>query len=338
MSTIENKMLMRLSLCCLLSAGPAWAQQMAAPIRQVTYEDVFKQGYSVPKWEQGFLVAWKMDTSSSDAEENLALYDGHGKLVGKTRIWFQDASFLRIEDAAARKDGNVAVVGWAVTSSGSHAAFLADVSVTRSSERIIQTSPFEGQAVGFGPDGTIWVLGLEVGPGRRMEAAPDHYMVQHFGTDDILKDQHLLRSDFHCELAIQINGVPRVVASGDRIGLFAPFCRMWLELSPAGEVLGQWKWNPRAPVSNGVEKLGGARMASVRSVTLTSGNELYGRSDWPKPHSLLRFDRQSGDWTPVGTSAAETAGAPFIWLEGSDGDTLVYGSVGKKLAWFKPDK
>src|SRR2546425_5688779 len=149
MSTVENKMLMRLSLlCCLLSAGPAWAQHMAAPIRQVTYEDIFKQGYSVPKWEQGFLVAWKMDTSSSDAEENLALYDGLGKLVGKTRIWFQDASFLRIEDAAARKDGNIAVVGWTVTSTGSHAAFLADVSVTRSNGRIIQTSPFEGRAVG----------------------------------------------------------------------------------------------------------------------------------------------------------------------------------------------
>jgi len=186
----------------------------------------------------------------------LALYDGLGKLVGKTRIWFQDASFLRIEDAAARKDGNIAVVGWTVTSSGSHAAFLADVSVTRSNGRIIQTSPFEGRAVDFGPDGTIWVLGLEVGSGRRTESAPDHYMVQHFGDGDILLDQHLLRSDVHCELATQINGVPRVVASGDRIGLFAPFCRMWLELSPAGEVLGQWKWDPRAPVSNGVEKVG----------------------------------------------------------------------------------
>jgi len=40
----------------------------------------------------------------------------------------------------------------------------------------------------------------------------------------------------------------------------------------------------------------------------------------------------------VETSAAETAGAPFVWLERSDGDTPVYGSVGKKLAWFKPDK
>jgi len=56
------------------------------------------------------------------------------------------------------------------------------------------------------------------------------------------------------------------------------------------------------------------------------------------PASLLRFDRQSGNWRPVETTAAENAGAPFIWLEGSDGDTLVYGSVGKKLAWFKPDR
>jgi hypothetical protein len=118
------------------------------------------------------------------------------------------ASFLRIEDAAARKDGRVAVVGWAVTNSGTLAAFVADVSVAQRSAQIIQTSPFEGQAVGFGPDGTIWVLGLEVGPGRGREPAPDHHMVQHFGTDDVLKDQHLLRSNFDCELAREINGIP----------------------------------------------------------------------------------------------------------------------------------
>jgi len=98
----------------------------------------------MPKWGQGYLVSWKLDTAASDTVENLSLFDREGKLAGKTRIWFEGASMVRILDAAARKDGNVAVVGWAVTAAGEIAGFLADVSVARGTARVIQTSPFEG--------------------------------------------------------------------------------------------------------------------------------------------------------------------------------------------------
>jgi hypothetical protein len=42
----------------------------------------------------------------------------------------------------------------------------------------------------------------------------DHYIARHFGVDDVLKDQRLLRSDFHCELG-RYSPV-RVVASADK--------------------------------------------------------------------------------------------------------------------------
>jgi len=307
------------------------AQQVSAPIRQIAYEEAFQPGNSIPKWEQSFLVSWKQDISSSDTADNLFLHDRDGAAVGKARIWVEGASFLRIEDAAARKDGRVAVVGWAVTNSGTLAAFVADVSVAQRSAHIIQTSPFEGRAVGFGPDGTIWVLGFELGPGRSREPAPDHYMVQHFGTDDVLEDQHLLRSNFDCELARDINGVPRVAASDDRIGLFAPFCRMWVELSPTGEVLNQWKWAPLSPVRNGNETAEG-----IRWVALTSTNELYGWSNRGRSQrNLFRFDRKTSVWVPLETAAAQSAGA-LLALLGSDGDALVSRIVGKKVGWFKP--
>jgi len=306
------------------------AQQVSAPIRQLAYEEAFQPGNSLPRWEQGFLVSWKQDISSSDTADNLFLHDRDGATVGNARIWVEGASFLRIEDAAARKDGRVAVVGWAVTNSGTLAAFVADVSVALRSAQIIQTSPFEGQAVGFGPDGTIWVLGLEVGPGRRLLSAPDHYMVQHFGADDVLKDQHLLRSSFDCELAEGINGKPRVAASDDRIGLFAPFCHTWVELSPTGELLNQWKWAPLSPIRNGNET-----GAGITSVALTSTNELYGWSGRSQ-RALFRFDRKASAWVPLDTAAAQSAGAPFSYLFGSDGDALVSRTVGKKVGWFKP--
>lgn len=306
------------------------AQQVSAPIRQVTFEDALQPGTSLPRWEQGYLVSWKQDTSSSDTAENVSLYDRGGAAIGKTRTWVEGASFLRIEDAAARKDGRIAVVGWAVTNSGTLAAFLADVSIAQGFAKIIQTSPFEGRSVAFGADGTIWVLGAQVGPGRGKEPAPDHYMVQHFGNDDVLKTQYLLRSDYGCELAEQINGIPRIVASDDRLGLFAPYCHTWVELSPTGELLGQWKWNPLSPVRNGNETGVG-----ITSVALTSTNELYGWSG-RRGLTLFRFDRQASAWVPLETVAAQSAGAPFSTLFGSDGDALVARTVGKKVGWFKP--
>jgi len=300
------------------------AQTVLAPTRQITYEEALQTGNPLPRWEHGYLVSWKMD-SSSDSAENISLYDRDGAAVGKTRIWLEGASFLRIEDAAARKDGRVAVVGWALTSSGTLAAFLADVSITQHSAQIIQTSPFEGRSVAFGPDGTIWVLGAVVGPGRGKEPAPDHYMVQHFGTDDVLKDQHLLLSSFGCELSEQINGIPRVAASDDRIGLFSPFCHTWVELSPTGELLNQWKWAPLSPIRHGNETAEG-----IRSVALTSTNELYGWSGRSK-RPIFRFDRKTSAWVPL-----ELAAAGAFSLLGADGDAFISHMAGKKAGWFKP--
>lgn len=319
-------------IAAVLSIAPsATAQQMSTPIRQVTDKEANEMlPGRMPKWEQGYLVAWRMESYPSDTNENVAVYDRDGKLVGKTRIWVPDASFLHIEDAAVRKDGNVAAVGWAMTNSGTIAGFLADVAVTRNSGRIIQTAPFEGMAVGFGPDGTIWVLGKVVGPGRGREPAPDHYMVQHFGADDVLKDQRFLLSEFSCEFARQFGrSLPKVVASDDRIGFFAPTCRTWLELSPAGELLGKWTWSAKSPVVNGVEK------TEITTVALTSANELYGQRDWPKAGLLFRFDRPSSEWVPVDTDATASAVAPLYRLEGSDGDVLVYHSSDKRLVWSK---
>lgn len=323
-----------LELLLLLSipaiAPDAAAQQMMAPIRQVKYEDAFRAGFSLPRWEQGHLVSWKYDTSATSTDENLAVFDRDGKLVGKTRVWLQGASLLRIEDATAREDGQAAVVGWVISSSGNVAAFLADVSLTHGTGKVIQTSPFEGQAVGFGPDGSIWVLGLVVGPERGKGPAPDHYMVQHFGTDGILRAQHLLRSDFSCELGLEFKGIARVTASGDRIGIFSPSCRTWVELSPSGELMGQWKWNPVSPVSSR-----GVETAGILTITLTSTNELYGWREGVE-RGLYRFDRHASAWIPVHTGTAQNAGTPPLSLEGSDGDTIVYHASEKRLAWFKP--
>jgi hypothetical protein len=307
----------------------AATQQVLAPSRQVAYEDAFTSGSTLPKWDGGYLISWRTDTTSSDTAENLFLYNRDGSAAGKARIWLDGATLLRIVDAAAWKDGRVALVGWAITSSGAHSAFLADVLVANNSATFVKTSPFEARAVGFGPEGTIWVLGLEVGPGRGKEPAADHYMIQAFGPNDVRKGEYLLQSHFGCELAAQINGIPRVIASDDRIGLFAPFCHTWVELSPTGELLNQWKWLPLSPVHSGNETVAG-----ITSVALTSKNELYG---WGRRNgTLYQFDRKATVWIPLGTDSASGAGAPFSALLGADGDDLVSSTGAKMVGWFGP--
>jgi len=100
-----NKLRGGLFLSALAIAPVAMAQyqHMPASTLQVRYEDAFKPGFNRPKWDLGHLVAWKFDTSPSDKSENLALLDSDGKVVGTTRIWLPDASFLRIEDADSKQ-------------------------------------------------------------------------------------------------------------------------------------------------------------------------------------------------------------------------------------------
>ena len=292
------------------------------------------------RWDNGFLVSWKFDNSVSDTEANVLVYNRDEKLFGKTRIWVEGATFLRITDATVGKDGQVAAVGFATTASGTFSEYLADISVTRGLARIVQLSPFAGRAVGFAPDGTIWVFGADLGPtGDGREPAPDHYTVRQFGTNDVLKGQFLLRSDFHCELG----RVPpvRVVPSADRIGFFSSVCRTWVELSLTGEMLGRWTWNPVSQVKYGHEQ------QEIMSVALTSSNELYGsRRNTGEP--LVRFDRKTSEWIPV-KMGADPNPAPFLAiLLGADDDKLVYATTdagalktesgGFKVVSFQPTK
>jgi hypothetical protein len=304
------------------------AQQAPPAVRIVGYEDAFKMfDGRYPKWQNGHLVSWKWETSAADSAPNIALYNREGKIVGSTRIWLDDAVFIRILDASVRADGDVAVVGWATTNQGLFAAFFGQVSVKRGVGQIVRTSPFEGRAVTFAPDGSIWVLGLELGPGRGREPAANHYMVQHFGKDYVLKEQHLLRSDFSCELAAEGNmALPSIVVSNDRIGLFAPRCRMWVELSLAGELLGQWTWNALPARRGGTEE--------VTAVALTSRDELFGWKGSLEP-GLVRFGRTSHTWIPMGNNLAPPSSA-ISWLQGSEGEMLVSATVDKKLVWYKP--
>ena len=315
------------------------AQELLPPSREVVYSHAFPGNWVMPKWHNGFLVEWKFDTKYSDEKtENVVVHDKDGKLFGKARIWVDGATFLRITDADVSADGKVVVVGNTISGSGELSSYLAVISLPATTAHIVQTSPFDGRAVTFAPDGTVWVLGLQGGPKFNVAKAPDHHVIEQFGTDYVLKGQYLLRSEFPCEIHPALTGnlgFPQILASADRIGFFAPNCRTWTELSPEGKLLGTWKWSAGALTSKGYDS------TPIRVITFTSTNELYARRDFYSPTDvpyaarLVRFDRNSSTWIPVGTTAAGDAGLPFLTLMNADGDSLVYLAPGKTLVWAK---
>ncbi len=314
------------------------AQELPPPGRQVSFDGAFRGKYIwvIPKWHNGYAVNWKHDPSPYDQKEDLVVYDRDGKLFGQARLWLEGAGAVRITDADVRSDGTVAAVGWATPDGGNFQQYLAEVSMPSGTVHVIQTTPFDGRAVTFAPDGTIWVLGLESGgPERSVAKAPDHFMIKHFGTDGLLKGQYVLRSEFSCEWHPALAGnraQPQIQASADRIGFFAPVCLMWAELSPDGKWLGGWRWKGKPFGSQDPDS------TFISNVTLTSTNELYASMDSHPLGAviLVRFDRESSTWIPVNTSAATAAEAPFGYLEGTDGDSLVYLTSGKRFIWAKP--
>jgi len=332
------------------SSSPAAEQtpshfQVSSPIRETLFEGAFRAGYPLPRWENGFLVSWKSDTVSSDAADNLRLYDRGGKLLAKTRVWLDDSNLLRIMDAAPGKNGNVAVVGFATTNSGAVAGYVAEVSILNGSVRMVQTEPFKGVAVTYGPDGGIWILGVETDPQRPGHLSHDHFVVQHYGTDGVLQGQHLLRSQLSCKnhpAASSDRSVAQIMSSNDRIGLFLPACPAWGELKPNGDFINLWRWQTEPASSQGGEP----KAPRISSSALTSTNHLFGAMESPGLGiGMVSFDRYSRAWIPVDRDDVEAArlGAAFAVLIGSDGDALVYISGdtnvpadSKKLVWVKP--
>jgi len=308
-------------------AKPSASQErLLEPIAKSSYPDAFVVYQTVPRWSSGHLIRWT-EGSASDTTENVFVFDRKGKLVGKARIWPPDASSVHIVNAVAGLDGRIAAVGWAVDASGTFAYFLADVSPTTGHIRVVHTTPFHGRDVAFGSDGTLWLVGYQVVPGDKSSAAPDHDIVQHYGADGTLKDSHVLRSSLQCERFPMGFAVaePAILASRDRIGVFLRACNKWIELDPAGELVGQWIW---------------PKMESVRrmsNVAFTPSGEVYTTVSSSAGIWLGHLDKKTSTWAIVNADLplAKANGAKSVWLMGSDGDKLVYHVGESDLLWSK---
>lgn len=310
-------------LAILVLAGvPALAQLASPPDgaeRKVLLPSA-PRGWSVPSMSAGFLVRWRVDTFASDRDSNFAVYDREGKTVLQQRIWFPDAARVQIHDAVVSAHGMVALVGTAYGSTGAVAHFWATMPLNGGAAAVFQVSPFGGLNIAFGPDNTVWILGMEVGPGGRMMAAAPHATLRHYRLDGSLLDQHLPWPEMQCgrhpvDLA---SGLPFVVSSRDRIGLYLPSCQEWIEFA-RGDIV------ERRRVSFPLAEVDKEHAPTMIGLALTEGNEVYASFGG---RGVFRLNRSEDAWEPARPKHNEAGGTVI----GIDGDMLVQ-ARGNEISW-----
>jgi hypothetical protein len=314
----------------LLSTSPVMCQRLSPPsgYGRVAPE-ASATGARAPKWSGSWLLHWKSLAKSDEPGENFSIYERDGRLAAKARIWFPEAWQVRIDDAAAAEKGQIAVVGTAFENSGAVAGFLALLSSGGRITKVVRTSPLQGQSVVFGPDDTIWVLGLEVGPGRRLATMPDHDTVQHYGADGRLLGGFLPYSTWGCP-PLRHPALPyttrALVASRDRVGILTSNCAQWVELDLKGQTIARGPLQFPASSDGKRQYLFGAVM--------TPDNQVYADFKTSSTAGLYRLIRETGTWQAVQGTLGEPD-STFRGLLGIEGDSLVCHGGRGQVFWAK---
>jgi len=332
-----NKKCELLVLGAALLLVPAASPQRLSPLaHRAVFREAVAAGVSWPRWSGDMLLSRKQLITSPDPSHNLFIYRRDGSVAARVRVWLPDAFRVWLYDAAVSGDGDlIATVGVAHSIRGEFAGFLALISPAGVVTKVVRTAPFDGRAVGFAADRSIWVLGLQTAEDRSVRKAPDHMVLHQYDSDGKLLKQLLPRSSFNCgdgHPALPQGGRAYLVSSADRIGvLTSPPCREWVELSLDGAVVGRLKL-PFMPYVRDPSPLPDpTRSKLLTGVAMTRDNQMYASFSDGEGSRLFRLGRDQGVWEPVQTPGDRET--PFTMLLGSEGDSLVYHSTQGQVIW-----
>ncbi len=213
--------------------------ELKGPIATQAFPDMLANGLPMPRWSGGLLISWRQDTPASDPNPNLHIVDRQGKTVSRRRFWIPDSSAVKIFAAAASDAKQLAVVGHSTGPTGPYTGYLTIIDLQTNATKIIQTGPFEGQSVTWGPHDSLWVLGYQLTAARKLLAAPPHAILRQFDRRGKQIAEHLPWPAINCGRHPLLEGA-ELTASPTRISILLTGCQSWIELSPAGQLLGRW--------------------------------------------------------------------------------------------------
>ena len=321
-------------------AAAGGAERLSLPTSRAYFPALFSTPEPAPAFSGGVMLNWRRNTYSADSRDNLFVRDRQGKLVASYRLFASGASQMKIVDVAASGDGSVAAVGQALSNEGRYSGYLAILSLDTSNARIVQLAPFEGRTITYGPDGTLWVLGWQLGADQEVEqrsvsTAPPHSVLHHYTGEGVLISQHLPWPEMECGHH-PAGGIPALTASADRIGVLLPECSTWLELAPDGELLGRWQWQ----AALGYDDV--SAQVHLTPPVMTPGNSVYcqiftsvliDRVRTRVLDRLYTLNRDRSTWEPVDTSIATAPAGKLASLYGIDGESLVFHAIGNEVVW-----
>jgi hypothetical protein len=273
---------------------------ISEPTRRVSVDPSSDTNY-LPKWQRGYFLRYDND--------NAAVYaiDRSGKVAMRSRIALDHVVSTHIYDISASPSGGFAVAFTSLSSTGSPAAFIAWLDANGKSIRLIQLTTSAVVRLCFVDDGSLWALVREH-DSLGYEPA-DYSVLRHYDSNGILIGSAVPRHLFATKQFPAQQG--SLVASHDRIGLYADGARMWIELSYDGQILGSWT----------IPDLG----AIVTRFHLSASNHVYVYSEQQRGSqgmlAIYRFDNKDGMLESVDTSTVADGKQVHLW--GIDGEDLV---------------
>jgi hypothetical protein len=278
----------------------------------------------VPKWENGFLIAYQTVREPSA----IFLFNRSGQLALQTKIEIPNYGEVKIFDVAASTDGRLAI---SAGTSG-EGAFLAWLNPSGTIEHILKDKAFPVARLSFAPDGTLWAMGHHLDHSiHRPEDMPDYATLRHYSRDGQLLHSLLPRNSFARRTFEEPDALAKLISSRDRIGIYSRASNEWIEVSLTGEVIGRWKGVDLTDHSD----ITGVALLSDQSVYVTAQGPSV---EQPRQIGFLgvyTLDRQSGEWKPFNLfDESGTKRAAMIY--GADGDKFLIQSGGSRFTWIRP--
>jgi hypothetical protein len=303
-----------------MTASP---QFTAEQHRDAVFAGLFAAGNRWPfkHWDNGYLIAW--DHESSPSVPSVVLFDSDGRLVREVVVWFPEAVRVNVSDAVITKSGRLLVSGAAANGKGAIADFIAGFDSSGKMTQTIRTSPFVAINMCAPDDNSIWAYGWD----RAAEGTGRYSMLREYSFEKGLQNALLDRSTMPTDYLIR-GQVP------GSVGLRCSASKLALYVAQTGELIEHDVASPKSLVRNRMPKLSDS--VQVTGYTLTeSGDFLASMKDTsksPPAHGLFglrRAGEQPSGWVPVlDTLSQQSTETPEAKIVGSDGDDVVYLSVG----------
>lgn len=259
----------------------------------------------MPTWQIGQMIT-RIRSMRIPGAANVFSFDAAGERNWAAAIWYPDSAEVTLLDLAGGKDGTVAVVGWAISSKGARAHFLAILDAQGKLVSTTRTNPHAPAKVAITPDGNIWTFGENAAEGNLVCFSPQGK--QRFAL--------LARDTFggreHPTFDMGYAGA-YLRASGAGVALLTAAASEWIRVEASGQIA-ERKSLAAFPVSRD----GSGKPALLAGFAATADGASYALFDDTVSTALYRLDTKTGAFV---RHAPENR--RFTYLLGAEGQDLV---------------